>query len=652
MQRDDLLIISCGRSFLFANHMQFNEGQGYRSIHKYYSRLSLDINLADQINQFLSLVPLRKEDSNILLVSNQKVDIAGVNTHSLQKKETIKNNFVDITRRLRYEKAGLLLVDEEEIYYTDGDIVHRETLGIMQKDFLREILAKMPGGSLSESKLLNFLTSYIPIPQNSHEQHVSFLLGYAFGVYVSKRLNLASISRLIVNSEWLKVGFFDKTGFIYGINKYYPNVYKYSFDIYDIWKDLVGGIDEANEILMYLNSENFLADISVLFVDRNKVIVDTAGTKKEVYIVEDVQNIFTIEGCYSIENYANNYENTLLCVISRDKREQFLKYEKFINWYQLNNNVLGDYLALPITDELLRHIEIADDLIDGSQKDSYKEFDYYDMHSKHDQRELSVRVIEGEYVEEGDTLFQEKTGITKHNKYTKALTSGRVALIDRSAGWLLLERKKKFERKDYYYKKKADITRDISYYQYYGYKLNCIFVFGEKNLARLEKFEKGRTVNSYSAVWIRDSSELSYVLDEINTIQPRTIILPSVNYSEFDGLVGKDKRYLKMFNIVLVNGFGDAPYTKEQRKFLNLNSGKFIIIDPYLRRLTTIEEEGKFGALKAPYHQNVECKIFTIDDWNLSGKLIYNDEDSQIFKLSNGRVLDVAQFNLIKYSDE
>ncbi|HEX9805126.1 MAG TPA: hypothetical protein VGA67_05580, partial [Candidatus Dojkabacteria bacterium] len=233
----------------------------------------------------------------------------------------------------------------------------------------------------------------------------------------------------------------------------------------------------------------------------------------------------------------------------------------------------------------------------------------------------------------------------------KAKRDGIVEVIDKKRGWIVLkyveEQQKRLE-----YEFIRHINKFETEVRIYGMRVDCAKIWGGRNLTKLTKY-KGKNTPKYSAIWFEDLKDVSEVLDKIDIYQPSSIIIPTITIRELDLLFGRDFRNLKMMNIVLINGFDTLLFSDRQKRFFELNEGKNILIEESESSIYLIEENGKFDAKKAPPIYYPYSIVYTFEDWNLQGEMIYNDQDSVIFRsFEKKNIFDIAEYNIIQFNHE
>lgn len=660
MNSKDLLIINIGRFFAFITWLRFSKDEGFQVEQKFYTRYPKNIESDDLVDKILSKIGFK--DGEIICLVDEKRMMSSLSYPGLLKMSKYwKKNFQYLYKELELDSAAFISIDYERIRIISGeDYSERVDLSldaVLKGPKFKKILDDL---NLSYEIILNYINRGLPLPQNISDYFKSFILSYAYGKAVGRGLNLSKVKFLIIESELFKSGFLDKSGLIHAISIVNKNIDYYSFDSIGIWQVLLNDtIDQYNE-LKYLNSKVFYPEFTVEFNLQEKkkgtiTLLDINNEAKDINFIGDIQGFISSEDVSESEDLSKLVYGNLLN-INTSYRLSDLNRKNFKSWYKYYQIEDREYFDLSYIDNRTHKVVVNNQDFDNFSKRSDVRRYYYDVFNiLGDESDYNVMKIPGEVVEEGEVLIIRKklSGIVIDK--LRSQHSGIVEKVDKDNGWICIKSFEKIEEDkfelDYEHLKNLGVKESLI--EINAIKIDSVLAYGEKRLGRIMKFNPSEpNKSSQKIVWVENNNDLEILIENLLKIQPSGIVLDSISRQNLSRIVGHRRRNMRMMSVLVLNGFGNMPYNSHDRRVLEINSGNEVLIETSESSIYFLLKKGKFQLSQNTYPIETYANIFTFDDWNLKGDMIYNDQDSVIFRDTSGRVIDVANFNLIKFNEK
>lgn len=662
MDKPRLNIIRSGSNFIFLRQFIFEAGKGYKLTKSHYSR---KFSLIDKegVNSLLQKAGLDRYKDKTLVITDSKIEFSNIKndfTCLIDHPNNWQGILKNIETSLNIGKLGFLSLESSRIslvtYNQNISNIFKFGLTHLPREY-QEVLKAI---DYDYSNLLNSIYLTMPLPQVVVDYHKSFVLGYIYGEIISNSLDFSDIDYLVISSEMILSGFIDQSGFIEGFKTSNKNINQFSFDTNLVWKSLFsGGFDDELD-LRYMNKNNFLPEISLIketLKDNAKIIVTNEGQEREMFYQLNIQNIIDLQGeskvfigKQTVESINKIYVNAgSLSIKNITSLEFFRNWYKFYKYQSYN----GDFIISDYKETIDHNVDIDLDLVLSSDKDTIQ-YKYLADFNNFSNKKSKLNVVVGQRVSKGDLLARREDlgGIVNYN--LKSMHDGIIDFIDSNNKWIHIQVNKKNIKNKFQYKIIKQVNKSKVNVNIFGRKMNGVYAQGKSTVARLNKYSTSNT-ESFGAYWFEQmptEAQIRSFLAKINEQQPSLIILPGIDINILELLRGENDRYLEMYSIICLNGYGVTELKEHQKKLFGLSEEKYILFSQYENSIYILESKGKFESDKAPFTFEKYYQIYTYDDWNLRGFLIYNDEDSYILKLENGLVLDVAEFNIIRMNNE
>lgn len=652
MVYDDLLIVDIGRSFLFTSHLEFTKKIGYKSIHNSFARiLSSDYN-PNYLNKFIpkGIHP----HSQVICLTGEKNLPFDTNLTTIKRSvSSWKSNIKKIEEAFDMKGLVYINITKDEISFSTSKKTSILDMGILSTDSFSEYSRAFAKIGITIEDIINFFNGQSPIPQQVSDYHKSFFLSYIIGQIISNNFNLSKASYVIITSEFIKSSFLDRSGIIAGIQKYYKDLDYFSFDKDSVWELIInGGLDEFPH-LKYLNKEVFYPEFTVISEELDeKLKIFTEDETKEVHILPEKQAFIEANGISTILDYKLEFFNNLL--VNNLDIKKLIKIDYFKNWFTFYKYFPFEHKEIEWKERFSHEIEIGVDLSKQFLMPNKVKRVYYDiLKFSGDIERSDIQVVPGERIKKGRVLL-------RRERFAGMLISrlisdyvGVVEEIDTVNGWIIIRPDDELNAMEDFdseivEKKSANLLK----LKIFGYREGAVFTFGKNVLSTIARFNGKDESTRSKAIWIENIDDVGVLMKYFEFIQPTAIILPYCDFETFKILYGESGRNLKIFTLIILNGFGNRDYTKKQYDFFDKNQGKKIFIDTSRSALFVLEKKGKFEAHNAPYFSRNSLRIYTFDDWNLNGEVIYNDKDSDVIRTEDKYILDIARYNLIRFNNE
>jgi len=660
MNLENLLIVDIAKSFIFSSLFTFEKERGYKFEESKYSRFPPFVEVNILVDKFLSQAGYKDKKDIIYLVDKKKHFLALPDNTILRSPKYWQKNIKILEQRLSISGITFVDISLNEIIFATKDELISDEFDIRKINFPFEIKKYLQKSGLNLSMLNNYFDYIPPLPFLIRDYQKSFMLGYAFGDFLAKSIDLSHTKYLIVSSEWIKSGFLDKSGFLEGIRKFWPEIKKYSFDPFGIWELLLNDTLDQFKNLVYLNKYVFYPEF-VLQVYKNKppeklYVFTKTGQVEEYKFMANSQNNLPVEEIKHVNNLYK--QNAINIYYTPDflNIKRLLDLQFFKNWYKMYLYKGNKFIELNFDDKYTHIVDIDNNFLDTIKSNEKYVCEYYNLFGKlKSKNKYEVLVVPGQYVNKKEILAK-RTDLAGLLIYEiKCESDGFVEEIDRDNGWLTIRTKSddNVAQSKFSYNRIKSLSKLSTKIKINGFRIDCVQIYGKRQVAILKKFSKNLDILSKrAALWFGDINDVFYFMKNINKYQAQSVIIPTIEDRLLLQLLGENNRYLKVISVVILNGVNSHTYTTRQKKFLECNSGKYILIEPDEKSIYTLDDRGKFDSSGAPYHFYPYVKIFTFDDWNLSGKVIYNDEDSEIVRTDDSRIFDVVNYNLISFNKE
>jgi len=663
MIKDDLLILDIGRSFLFSSYLKFSKGSGYSLVSdSKYARYPKQEDINDVIDQYLELLGYGEKENVLCLVDEKDHFLEIKYDTSIQNHTYWKKHIIKLEKELGIKGIGFLDVSANSLTLATNSKLETVELDPLKLDIFGDNLKLIKKLGIDKFQLINFLFGPAPLPQQISDFHKSYLLSYIIGSVFANKLKFEGLSFLIISSEWFKSGFLDKSAFITAINKYNKSLCYFSFDREGVWELLLNdGLEEYKD-LKYLNKVRFYPEFTLINLKRTRDLekvffLGENGERKTIITTPDIQLFIPNSGVGFLQKHDKSIFNNIIINPQSIDIKKIFNIEKFKHWYTFYKYKEFSFVRMKYKEKYIHEIKVETDFSKVIKNTADFAQHYYDLFSLgQDISKELICVTQGEVVSQGQLLAKrDHLGGVLINKLNSKY-DGIVNSINLDKGWIIIGRDfskdNDEENTNFDFQIVKSLGRNKMLIKVFGRKLYAGKIYGKDKLSILNKFDKDKERDYVgSTVWMESLEDVFFLLEHISLYQPAGIIIPGLDDKLFDKLFLGSRRYLEVMNIIILNDFKKTEYTRKQKKFLELNSGKAVFIHPKFDTIYFLDKKGKFSSEQAPYAAYFYNKVYSFDDWNYEGEVIYNDADSRILRTSSGAVLDIANYNLINFNE-